>query len=80
MKVKTKRGAPTKKADDKTNPEGLTMYQVRRLKEEASVRGVSVAHMKRMAVDWFLTALDTKRGDVETSAIFDNVRKDGDSE
>lgn len=80
-KPRKKMGAPTKPIDDKTNPEGLTAYQVRRLKEEAVVRGVSFASMKRMAVDWFLTALDTKRGGVETSAIFDDsVRKDGNSE
>ena len=78
---KKKLGAPAKKADDKTNPEGLTMYQVKRLKDEAAIRGVSFAHMKRMAVDWFLTALDTKRGDASSQAIFDDtLGKDGGSE
>lgn len=80
MKNKTNRGAPKKKAEDKTNPEGLTAYQVKRLKEEAAIRNVSFAQMKRTAIDWFLTALDTKRGGVETSAIFDNIRKDGEAE
>ena len=82
VKVKTKKrmGAPLKPEMEKTNPEGLTAYQVMRLKEEAAIRGVSFASMKRMAVDWFLTALDTKRDGGNGVALFDNIRKDGDAE
>lgn len=79
-KPKKRMGAPLKPIDDKTNPEGLTAYQVRRLKEEAAIRGVTFASMKRMAVDWFLTALDTKRDNGVGVAIFDDIRKDGESE
>lgn len=69
-KKELKRGAPVKKKRLRSN--GLRDDQWERLEAEAEARGESIAAVHRRAVDWFFTALDTKRGNVNASALFDN--------
>ncbi len=66
-------GAPTKDDDEKVLKNGLRPDQWERLQDEAVIRGISAAKMQRDAIDWFITVLDTKRGDVSASKAFDDI-------
>lgn len=69
-----KRGAPIKSNDEKKRPNGLSNAQWERLQDEARSRmpPVATADILREAVDWYLTAKDTRRGDVTASEMFDD--------
>jgi hypothetical protein len=75
---KNPRGQPPKaEADKKNRGNGLRGDQIVWLKEYASARNLpSLAEANRVAVDWFITAIDGKRGDVTASAIFDDMYKE----
>lgn len=67
------RGAPVKDEKEVILPNGFRKDQWKRLKEEAAARNnMSAALLQRQALDWFFTMLDTKRGDVSASELFDN--------
>lgn len=74
--TKRKRGAPKKKV--KIEPNGLRPDQNEWLKGEGMIRGLPSAVIHREAVDWYITAKETKRADVSASQIFDNSYKGGD--
>lgn len=66
------RGAPVKDKDKRVDPVyHLYMWQSKRMEQEAIIRDISTAAMIRMAMDWFITALDTGRADVTASKLFD---------
>lgn len=52
------RGAPQKREEERKAFDGLTFEQQKQLHEIAAVRGVSVAQVKRDAVQWYLDAVD----------------------
>jgi len=70
-----KKGAPIKKDEEKILPNGLGPEQWAWLQSEAKIRSMSAASLHRIAVDWFITAIDTKRGDVTASQLFDDSYK-----
>ena len=75
---KNPRGQPPKAEVDKKNRgNGLRGDQVKWLREYAAARNLpSLAEANRVAVDWFMTAIDTKRGDVTASERFDDMYKE----
>lgn len=52
------RGAPKKRDDEKIGDNGMREDQNERLKQVAESRGVSIASIKREAVDWYLLSLE----------------------
>lgn len=66
------RGAPKKPDSKKIEPNGLRPDQNKWLAEEGEIRGLPAAVIHREAVDWYITAKETKRGDVTASQQFDN--------
>lgn len=72
------RGAPVKDKDKRVDPVyHLYIWQSKRMESEAVIRNISTAAMIRMAMDWFITALDTGRADVTASKLFDDTMKEG---
>lgn len=69
----SKRGAPVKPASKKIDPNGLRPDQNDWLKGESDIRGLPAAVIHREAVDWYITAKETKRGDVTASQQFDDT-------
>ena len=59
--------------DEKKEPNGLSKGQNKRLRNEALARGIASTQYLRQIVDWYFTAIDTKRGDIEANKMFDNV-------
>lgn len=55
--------------DDPLEANHLTKSQNERLRELAKQRGVPSTHVMREAVDWYLTALEKQRGEI-------NVKKE----
>jgi hypothetical protein len=67
LKVKKNRvGAPNKKEADKKHPSGLTMSMYQRSLDEAKGQGIERAELERRVWEWYFTALDSQRGDVNT--------------
>jgi hypothetical protein len=71
---KRPRGAPKKK--ERIDPNGLRPDQNIWLRDEGNIRGLPAARIHREAVDWYITAKETKRATVEASKMFDNTFKD----
>jgi len=65
-------GAPKKESSEKKMPRGLTEQQWAWFKNEAAVRNLPAAAILREAADWYITAKETKRGDVVASEMFDD--------
>ena len=60
-KRKNKAGAPNKEKSIKKKPDGLTNAQHDWLTKEAKGRNVTVAEVKREAIEWYITALEKQR-------------------
>jgi len=70
-KESKKMGAPFKPEDKRVDPVyHLYIWQSKRLKDEAAIRGISEAAMLRMGWDWFITALDTARDNGSVAKMF----------
>jgi hypothetical protein len=52
------RGAPKKKDNDKIGHDGLTPAQQQQIKDIADERNISIAAVKREAIEWYLQALE----------------------
>lgn len=76
-KEKRKLGAPEKRDDEKIMTNHLRPDQWKRMEEEAAIRNKPTWAFIRECLDWTITALDTKRGDVSASALFDGVMNEG---
>lgn len=72
-KKERNRGAPKKSDDKKIASNGLRPDQNKWLKEEGEIRNLPAVVIHREAVDWYITAKETKRGDVTASQQFDNA-------
>lgn len=79
-KVKAKMGAPTKPDEEKIQTNHLREDQQEWLEREAAIRNVSMWAFARTCLDWAKTALDTKRGDVDASKLFDNIMADNEGD
>jgi ferric iron reductase protein FhuF len=79
-KKKAVMGQPPKREDEKILTNHLRPDQWKRLEEEATIRNKSTWAFIRECLDWTITALDTKRGDVEVSKLFDGVVQEVDKE
>lgn len=73
------RGAPKKEKDKKISSNGLRPDQNKWLQDEGDIRGLSAAIIHREAVDWYITAKETKRADVTASQQFDKSYEGGDA-
>lgn len=71
------RGAPKKEDKEKILPNGLRKDQWQWLQDEAHIKDTSAAYEQRRAVDWYITAIETKRGTVEASKEFDKTFIEG---
>lgn len=69
------RGRPKKNI--KIDPNGLRKDQNEWLRGEGEIRGLPTAAIHREAVDWYITAKETKRATVETSKQFDDTFNKG---
>lgn len=70
------RGAPSKPVDEKKDPNnGLRGDQLKWMLDYKASRNLpSLAEVNRIAVDWFITAIESRvRGDVSASAMFDKM-------
>ena len=72
-KKKGIRGRHSLPEGEKKRYDGLSNTQYERLKKESSSRGIDTRQLLRQIVDWYFTAIDTKRGDAEKNKIFDNI-------
>jgi hypothetical protein len=65
MKVNNKnvsnRGAPKKKAEERIGYSGLTEAQQKQLRDIANDRNISIAAVKREAIEWYLEAVELGR-------------------
>jgi hypothetical protein len=77
---KAKMGAPNKANEEKVLTNHLRPDQWERMEKEASLRNLSAWAFIRSCLDWAITALDTKRGDVEASKLFDGLMEQVDEE
>lgn len=69
------RGRPKKNV--KIDPNGLRPDQNDWLRGEGQIRNIPAAQVHREAVDWYITAKETKRGDVTASQQFDDTFNKG---
>jgi len=78
-KVQAKKlGAPKKNETLRTDH--LRQNQWDRLELEAEQRNKSTWAFIRDMLDWGITALDTKRGDVAASKMFDDILAEGEKD
>lgn len=72
-----KMGAPNKHESEKILPNHLRPDQWQRMEEEAAIRNMPTWAFIRLVIDWGVTGLDTKRGDVAASKMFDDILAKG---
>jgi len=58
---KPKVGAPNKAENEIKQPDGFSNEQKQWLRDEADARGVTVAFIKREALDWYISAKEKAR-------------------
>ena len=68
---KVRVGAPNKPEMEVKHPNGLTKEMEKRAHVEAGNFKLTRAALNRMVYEWFYTALDTARGDVDAHKLFD---------
>jgi len=64
IKKKKKAGAPNKPKGEIKNPDGFSQEQKDWLRNEADARGVTVAFIKREALDWYISAKEKARNEI----------------
>lgn len=67
------RGAPKKREAEKILKNHLRLDQKQWAQEEAQARGISMWSFLRQVIDLGKDVIDTKRGDVSASALFDDT-------
>jgi hypothetical protein len=66
-------GAPNKDPILVKNPQGLPKWMEDRIEKEVDIQNISKAELNRRIYEWYFTALDTARGDVEAHKLFDDL-------
>jgi hypothetical protein len=66
-------GRPESPPEQIKNPAGLPKWMEDRIVKECEIQDVSKARLNRQVYEWYFTALDTARGDVDAHKLFDEL-------